>query len=70
MIRRTGEMYDFFEYQCSDRPMILLECEQERNQLAHIYGVKVANTGFVRVPDFDPAYRDGFILIDGKDLYR
>lgn len=70
VIRRSGEAYDFYECKYYDRPMTVEECEQEREQLTHIKGIKVSGIGFVSAGGFDFEDDQTFKLIDGKDLYR
>ncbi len=70
VIRRTGDLYDFYECKYFDRPMTLKECELEREQLRETQGVKVSGTGFVCTGGFDFESKKEFILIDGKTLYQ
>ena len=70
VIRRAGDLYDFYECKFFDRPMTLKECEEERSQLQKIQGITVSRTGFVSSGGFDFENKTDFILIDGKDLYR
>ncbi len=70
VIKRTGELYDFYECKYFDRPMTLEECRQEREQLRHIQGIEVAEIGFVCTGGFDFEDNQGFILVDGNRLYH
>ena len=70
VIRRTGDLYDFYECKFFDRAMTLQECEQEKDQLRKIQGIKVTGIGFVCAEGFDFANKTDFILIDGKTLYQ
>ncbi len=70
VIKRTGELYDFYECKYFDRPMTFCECEQERQQLQCARGIDVSGVGFISTGGFE--FDDGheFILIDGDCLYR
>ena len=70
VIRRTGDLYDFYECKFFDRAMTLQECEQEKDQLRKIQGIKVTGIGFVCAEGFDFANKTDFILIDGETLYQ
>ena len=70
VIKRTGELYDFYECKYFDRPMTLEECRQEREQLRHIQGIEVSEIGFVCTGGFDFEDNQGFILVDGNRLYQ
>ena len=70
VIRRTGDLYDFYECKFFDRAMTLQECEQEKDQLRKIQGIKVTGIGFVCAEGFDFESKTDFILIDGKTLYQ
>ena len=63
-------MYDFYECKYFDRPMTLVECEQERKQLELIQGINVSGIGFICTGGFDFEDDKGFILIDGDSLYQ
>ena len=70
VIKRTGDLYDFYECKFFDRPMTLKECEQERSQLQKMQGIEVSGIGFVCAGGFDFESKTEFILIDGKALYQ
>ncbi|MBR4474951.1 MAG: AAA family ATPase [Oscillospiraceae bacterium] len=70
VIKRTGDLYDFYECKYFDRPMTLKECEQEKNQLRKVQGIEVSDIGFVCTGGFDFENKTEFILIDGKALYQ
>lgn len=70
VIKRTGELYDFYECKYFNRPMTLEECEQERAQLKHTQGIEVSGIGFVCTGGFDFEDTHGFILVDGNCLYQ
>ncbi len=70
VLKRTGEKFDFYECKCFDRPMTLEECNQEREQLLNMKGVDVSGIGFVCTGGFDFGNTEGFLLIDGEDLYQ
>ena len=69
VIKRIGDLYDFYECKFFDRPMTLKECEQEKNQLRKIQGIEVSGIGFVCTGGFDFENKTDFILMDGKALY-
>lgn len=69
VIKRTGNVYDFYECKYYDRPMTLEECEQEKEQIKGIQGIEASGIGFVCTGGFAFDDPHGFILIDGKDLY-
>ncbi len=70
VIKRTGELYDFYECKYFDRPMTLKECEQEREQLSHTQGIEVSKIGFVCTGGFDFEDNHEFVLVDGDCLYQ
>ncbi len=70
VIRRTGDLYDFYECKFFDRPMTLQECEQEKRQLQEAQGIEVSGIGFVCSGGFDFESEPEFILIDGEALYH
>ena len=70
VIKRTGELYDFYECKYFDRRMTLEECEQERDQVKRMRGIEVANVGFVCTGGFAFEDEGGFVLVDGKNLYQ
>lgn len=70
VIRRTGNLYDFYECKFFDRPMTLEECEQEKDQLQKMQGIEVNRIGFVCGGGFDFKSKTEFILIDGETLYQ
>lgn len=69
VLKRTGEIYDFYECKYFDRPMTLEECNLEKEQLLNIKGVDVSGIGFVCTGGFDFENKAEFLLIDGEDLY-
>ncbi len=70
VIKRTGDLYDFYECKFFDRPMTLKECEQEKKQLLEMQGIDVSGIGFVCAGGFDFKSETEFILLDGKALYQ
>ncbi len=70
VIKRTGELYDFYECKYFDRPMTLKECEQEREQLSHTQGIEVSRIGFVCTSGFNFEDKHEFVLVDGDCLYQ
>ncbi len=70
VIKRTGEQYDFYECKYYRRPITLEECEQEKEQINRIQGINVSGMGFVCTSGFTFNNEQGFILIDGKQLYQ
>ena len=70
VIKRTHDLFDFYECKYFDRPMTRKECEQERDQLRKIQGIEVSRIGFVCAVGFDFKSRTEFVLIDGKALYE
>ena len=69
VIKRTGELYDFYECKYYNRPMTLKECKQEQEQLAHMKGLAVSKIGFVCAGGFGFEDNHEFILINGDALY-
>ena len=69
VIKRTGEIYDFYECKYFDRPMTVEECMQERDQLLKVKGIAASGIGFVCSGGF--AFEDdkSFILVDGDAVY-
>ena len=70
VIKRTGNLYDFYECKFFDRPMTLRECEQKKDQLQKTQGIQVTGIGFVCAEGFDFESKAQFILIDGEALYQ
>ena len=70
VIRRMGELYDFYECKYFDRPMTFEECEQEEQQLRHMHGIEAADIGFVCTGGFEFENKSDYILVDGRDLYQ
>lgn len=70
VIKRTGEKYDFYECKYFDRPMTPEECSREKEQLMKIKGLDVSGIGFVCTGGFDFRNTEGFILVDGEELYQ
>ncbi len=70
VIRRTGDLYDFYECKYFDRPMTLKECGQEKDQLRRMQGIEVTGIGFVCTGGFDFESKTDLILIDGETLYQ
>ena len=70
VIKRTGELFDFYECNYFDRPMTLRECEEGEKQLRNIQKIKIARIGFVCRGGFDFGDRQKNILIDGQSLYQ
>lgn len=69
VIKRTGELYDFYECKYFDRPMTLEECDQEKEQLNQMRGIEVTGTGFVCISGFGFKDNTEYILLDGDMLY-
>lgn len=70
VIKRTGDVYDFYECKFFDRQMTLKECEQEKNQLRKMQGIEVTGIGFVCAGGFDFESKTDFILVDGETIYQ
>ena len=70
VIKRTGEKYDFYECKYFDRPMTPEECSREKDQLMKIKGLDVSDIGFVCTGGFNFRNTEGFILVDGEELYQ
>ena len=68
--KRAGDTYDVYKCKFFDRPMTLTECRQEKSQIESMPEIKVSRVGFVCAGGFDFENTDGFILIDGDELYR
>lgn len=70
VVRRTGELYDFYECKYFERPMTLEECRQEKEQLDLVQGINVSRVGFICTGGFAFQKSKDFIIIDGKMLYE
>ena len=70
VIKRSGNLYDFYECKYFDRPMKLEECVKEQKQLQRIKGLEVSSVGFICSGGFEFKNEQGFILIDGNLLYQ
>ena len=70
VIKRVGGLFDFYECKYFDRPMTLKECEDEAEQIKRMLMIKASRIGFVCIGGFDFDNKEGFILIDGDDLYE
>ncbi len=70
VIRRTGNLYDFYECKYYEKPMTLSEANRERDKLSNIKGIEVAKTGFVCSAGFAFTEGSDFVLISGEDLYK
>lgn len=70
VIKRSGELYDFYECKYFHRPMTLKECEQESDQLRRIQGIKMSGIGFVCTGGFEFKSKSGYVLVDGEKLYQ
>ncbi len=70
VIKRTGDLFDFYECKYYANPMSLKECEQEKEQLQHIVGIVVSGIGFICSAGFEYENNHEFILIDGNMLYQ
>lgn len=73
VIKRAGELFDFYECKYLDRPMTLDECKQEEEQINRIHEINVSSIGFVCIGGFafeDKEDKHKFILVDGKQLYQ
>ena len=69
VIKRVGELYDFYECKYFDRPMTLKECEQEEDQLRNMQGIEASGIGFVCTGGFEFESKPDYDLIDGQALY-
>ena len=70
VIKRTGERYDFYECKHYKRPMTLEECEQEKEQISRMQGIKASGIGFVCTGGFTFGNEQGYALIGGNQLYQ
>lgn len=70
VIKRTGNLYDFYECKYYEKPMTLSEANKEKDQLSNIKGIEAAKTGFVCSAGFDFSEGCDFVLISGEDLYK
>ena len=70
VIKRSGNLYDFYQCKYFDRPMKLEECVEEQKQLQRIKGLEVSSVGFICSGGFEFKNEQGFILIDGNLLYQ
>lgn len=69
VIKRSGDLYDFYECKYFDRPMTSEECDKEKEQLKNIRGIQVSEIGFVCTGGFSFDDQSDFILIGGEQLY-
>ena len=46
------------------------ECSREKDQLMKIKGLEVSDIGFVCTGGFNFRNTEGFILVDGEELYQ
>ncbi len=69
VIKRSGELYDFYECKYFDRPMSMNECKREVEQLKRIKGIDISRIGFVCPGGFDFEDSREFMLVDGDELY-
>ena len=69
VIKRTGNLYDFYECKYYNRPMTFNECKQEKRQLLDIKGIEVSQMGFVCTGGFECNNQSEFIMIAGEELY-
>jgi len=70
VIKRTGDLFDFYECKYFSRPLTLKECDKEAMEIRHIPTIKAAKIGFISVSGFAFAHQGDFILVDGEELYR
>ncbi len=70
VVKRKGDVYEFFECKYYDRKMTLAVCRQEEAQARRQTGLKISRLGFVCTGGFDFGAEAGYILIDGETLYR
>lgn len=68
VIKRKGELFDFYECKYFDRKMTLAECEAEERQIRQQGNITPAKIGFVCTGGFDFS-DDRYVLIDGQNLY-
>ena len=69
VIKRSGDLYDFYECKYFDRPMTAEECDKKKKQLENIQGIQVSDIGFVCTGGFSFDDQSDFILIGGEQLY-
>lgn len=70
VIRRSGDVYDFYECKYYAKPMILSECIEEQKKLHQIKGITVAKVGFISSSGFAFEDNGDFLLVDGAALYK
>ena len=70
VIRRNGEVYDFYECKYYNHPMPSKECHIEKEQLLNIKGIDVSNIGFICTGGFQAVNDNDYILIDGDMLFE
>ena len=70
VIKRVGDIFDFYECKYFDREMTLEECRQEEAQLASIKGIQPSGIGFVCSGGFSFEDEENYQLITGDELYR
>lgn len=68
VIKRTGNLYDFYECKYYKRPMTKNDCENEAEQVKRIKEIDASRIGFVSASGFD-FESDDFLLIDGVKMY-
>ncbi|WP_026835397.1 AAA family ATPase [Eubacterium xylanophilum] len=70
VIRRNGEVYDFYECKYYNHPMPSKECHIEKEQLLNIKGIDVSNIGFICTGGFQAVNDNDYILVDGDMLFE
>jgi len=70
VIKRAGDLYDFYECKYYKKPMSKKECREEKEQLQQIKGIEVSGIGFICSSGFDFDDPEGLKLITGDDLYE
>ena len=69
VLKRQGDLYDFFECKYYDRKMTLEECRREEEQVLRQPGIGVSRVGFVCTGGFDFPDTGAYVLISGDQLY-
>lgn len=70
VIKRAGDLYDFYECKYYKKPMSKKKCREEKEQLQQIKGIDVSGIGFICSSGFDFDDPEGLKLITGNDLYE
>ena len=70
VVKRKGDLFDFYECKYYDRKMALEECLQEEAQVRQQDGIKVSRIGFICTGGFEFENKADYILLNGEALYR